>query len=148
MAVDKTLTFRSSVDTRGLRDDLESVKLGLGREVGKLMQRAIEPLVAPTKANTPYDPNHRQDRKDGLPHIRDSIKVGGASALTATLVSTHPAAAVFEWNDGLRPSIAPRGVPLTLESVQMAHKAADSRIGLVETTVADGVSALIAKHGL
>jgi hypothetical protein len=149
VAVDRTIPFRSTVDTGGLRDDLESVKLGLGRDVGKLMQRAIEPLLAPTKANTPFDRDHaRNHAADGFPHIRDSIQVGGASAKTATLVSTHPAAAVFEWNDDTRPAIAPRGVPLTIKSVQMAHKAADSRIVEVERIVAEGVSALVAKHGL
>jgi hypothetical protein len=139
----------ATIDTAALRDDLNSLQLGLGKEVGKMLQRAIEPLVAPTRALAPYDPEHdRKHRKDGLPHLRDTIVVGGSSATSARLVSDHPAAAIFEWNDGITPAIAPRGVPLTIKAVQMAHKAAEQRIQKVEATVADGVSALIAKHGL
>lgn len=152
MAVDDTghvATFRSAVDTKGLREDLESLQLGLGRDVGKILQRAIEPLVGPAKALAPYDKDHdRKHRKDGLPHLRDTIKVGGASALSARIVAPHPAAVIFEWNDDTRPAIAPRGVPLTIKSVQMAHKAADQHIAQVEATAAEGISALIAKHGL
>jgi hypothetical protein len=142
------VTFKSSVDTGDLRADLESIQLGLGKEVGRLLQRAIEPLVQPARALAPYDPAHRANRPDGLGHIRDSITVGGKSAKSATLISTHPAAAVFEWNDGVTPAIAPRGVPLTIKAVQMAHKAAEARLAQVEKTVADGVSDLIARNGL
>lgn len=148
MAISNDLTFGTSVDTRDLRADLESVQVGLGRQVGKLLQQAADPIARQARNLAPYDPQHRTNRKDRLGHLRDSITVGGASAAAATVVSTHPAAAVFEWNDGVRPSIAPRGVPLTLDAVQMAHKAADQQLAAVERTVADGIDRLIASHGL
>lgn len=143
-----SMSFRTSVDTRDLRDDLESVKLGLGREVGRIMREAAAGVVPATRVLTPYDPEHRTDRKDGLPHIRDTIAQGGSSALQATVISTHPAAAVFEWNDGTRPAIAPRGVPITIPAAQMAHRAGEQQLPAIERKVEGGLDRLIRDAGL
>lgn len=148
MSDDRTATFRTSIDLRELRADLESLQLGLGRELPKALREAIEPVARQARGLAPYDPQHDARRRDGLGHIRDSIQVGPVNAKTATIVSTHPAAAVFEWADDSRPAIAPRGVPLTIKSVQMAHKAAEQQLPDIERRVITVVDGLIARYGL
>lgn len=143
-----SMSFKTTVDTRDLRDDLESVQIGLGREVGRILREASAGVVPAARVLTPFDPAHRTDRRDGLPHIRDTIAQGGTSALQTTVVSTHPAAAVFEWNDGTRPAIAPRGVPITIPAAQMAHRAAEQQLPAIERKVADGLDRLIRDAGL
>lgn len=135
-----------SVDTGDLRADLDAIELGLGKKVGKVIKEAAGPIAREAQGLAPYDPLHRTDRKDGLGHVRDSIRVGNASALTATIVSTHPAAPIFEWNDGIRAAIAPRGVPLTLRAVAMAHKAAEHQAARLERDVQDGINSLVARY--
>jgi hypothetical protein len=139
--------FDLELNTRDLRDALNSVELGLGRQVGQILKAYAAPIAREAATLAPYDPNHDKNHaRDGLPHLRDTIRQGGSSALAATIVSSHPAASIFEWNDGVTPAIAPRGVPLTIKTVGMAHKAFEHQRTRLERDVQDKLDQLARKY--
>jgi hypothetical protein len=144
---DSDAVFDLRVDGAALRDDLNSIELGLGRQVGQVLKAAAAPVAVEARTLAPYDPAHAKNHaRDGLPHLRDTIRQGGASATGATIVSAHPAAAIFEWNDDTRPAIAPRGVPLTIKTVAMAHRAFENQRERIERDMQDGLDALARKY--
>lgn len=136
-----------TVDGGGLRDDLNSIELGLGRIVGQVLKAYTAPIAAEARTLAPYDPAHDKNHaRDGLPHLRDTIRQGGTSALSATIVSSHPAASIFEWNDDTRPAIAPRGVPLTIKTVAMAHRAFENQLPRLERDLQDKLDQIARKY--
>jgi hypothetical protein len=144
---DNEARFALSMNTSDLRDALNSVELGLGRQVGQILKAYAAPIAAEAATLAPFDPNHDKNHaKDGLPHLRDTIRQGGSSALAATIVSSHPAASIFEWNDGVTPAIAPRGVPLTIKTVAMAHKAFEHQRDRMAADVQDKLDQLARKY--
>jgi hypothetical protein len=134
----------AGIDTRSLQQDLESVQVGLGRQVGDMMLAASVPVVRAARGLTPFDPLHRADRKDHLGHIRDSLSLIKRGPQTAAVVSSHPGAVVHEYGG----QIAPRGTPITIKSALMAHRAADQQQAAIERYVATGVDRLMRQHGL
>lgn len=144
---DPEAKFDLSLNTRDLRDALNSVEVGLGRQVGQILKAYAAPIAREAATLAPYDKNHDKNHaRDGLPHLRDTIRQGGSSALAATIVSNHPAAAIFEWNDGVTPAIAPRGVPLTIKTVAMAHRAFEHQLPRLERDVQDKLDQVARKY--
>jgi hypothetical protein len=85
---------------------------------------AVSPrIVTATRALTPYGPGPRPG--DPLPHIRDTITAGRGGR---GVVSTHPAAIVFE-RGGV---IAPRGTPIRIPRVAMAERAGEAQRPAIE----------------
>lgn len=139
-----TVRVGASVDLGGLAKDLDAVAVGLGRQVGKAVALAAQPVAAATARSAPFDPEHRADRPDGLGHLRDSFTARSLGPIGAAIVSTHPAAPVFEFGG----TIAPKGVPITIRAVEMAHKAAVEQAPVFEAAVASAVSRLLGEHNL
>jgi len=133
------------VGVYGLREtarDLEAVADGLGRLIPAAITRAAEPIVARARSLTPVGPGP-QGPRDNLPHIASTL-YAQPSGEGAAIVSPHPAAPILEYGG----TIAPRGVPITIRTVAMAHKAADQLLPQVEQDIEDRIAALIREHGL
>jgi hypothetical protein len=131
-----TVRFTTAVATTALRQDLEALQIGLGRELTALKRSAAETLARSTRANTPLGPGP-QSPHDALPHIRDTI-----TARAAGVVSTHPAALVHEFGG----TIAPRGVPIRIPRREMAARALRENATQIERDLAAAVERLIATN--
>lgn len=143
--------IHANVDTRELRKDLEALSAGLGRELDAVWRDVSAPLASETRRLAPYDPAHRADRSDDLPHIRDTIAVR-VTAATAAIVSDHPAAPVWEWTG----HIEPRGTRIDIPPPEgpnanrggMAHKAFDAVAPRIEADLGRRLEQLLRKHNL
>lgn len=136
-------TIRASVHgVAEIRRDLEAVKLGLGRELSKVLKEAAGLAAQGAGPLTPYDPLHSVKRKDGLPHIRDSLYPLVVSAGTAAVASTHPGAVVHEYGG----TIAPSGEPIQIKRTAMAHTAGEAELPAISALLERRISALIATH--
>lgn len=139
--------IRAEIGRRDLaefRRDLESVKIGLGREVAAALRDSMRPVVTLAAQLAPYDPKHRADRKDNLGHIRDSLTAAVLSN-GAAIVSSHPAAVVHEYGTGVG-SIAPQGVPIRIRQSAFAHRAGERNLSEFERRIEQHVDALVARH--
>lgn len=142
-----TVTARFE-DIQEVRRDLESVRIGLGREITEILREEANPLAARAAALTPRGPGPRGD-KDALPHIADTI-TGAATATGMAIVSMHPAAPIFEFagHEGTGATIAPRGVPIVIwPARRMAGRAGDEQLPQVERRVDERIGALLHRHG-
>jgi hypothetical protein len=133
-------------DVQGVIKDLDSVALGLGRKVTEILRSEVQPLVGATRALTPVGPGPR-GTKDRLPHMRDTI-TGGAIPSGMAIRSSHPAAAIFEYAGSGTATIQPRGVPITIRRVAMAHRAAEAQLPRIERDAAMRIGELLSQHGL
>lgn len=131
-------------DLRELRADLEAVELGLGVELGKVIKEAAAPVVTETKVNAPYDPDHLQNRKDGLPHIRDSISSRLSVTGALEVVSPHPGAAVWEFGG----VIAPAGHEIQIPEAAMARQAGEDTAPELEQRVQHAIDGLLSRRNL
>jgi hypothetical protein len=68
-----SVRVHASADLRGVVQDLDSVQLGLGREIGLAVLAGAETVAAAVPQFTPFDPNHRETRADHLPHLRETF---------------------------------------------------------------------------
>lgn len=127
-----------------LRADLEAVELGLGAELGKVIKEAAAPMVTETMANAPYDPDHLLNRKDGLPHIRDSISSRFSVSGAVEIVSRHPGAVVHEFGG----VIAPSGHEITIHESAMARRAGEDQAEELERRAASGIDELLRSRNL
>jgi hypothetical protein len=133
----------SGADIRDVERALEEIEEGLGRELTRFFEVGASEIAADTREFTPYDPAHRWDRKDHLPHIRDTI-AGVASGTSGSVISTHPGAIVHEWGG----TISPRGVPITIRQAAMAHRAAARDFPQLRERLVAALDELIASAGL
>lgn len=135
-------TLRTSVgNVNELRRDLEAVSIGLGRELTRTLREAAGLAAEAAKPLTPYDPLHNEKRKDGLPHIRDSlfaVALGSGSAVA----SRHPGAVVHEYGG----TIAPKGEPIQIKRSEMAHRAGEAQLPAIAALLERRISALVAQH--
>jgi hypothetical protein len=125
-----------------VRRYLASVDKGLSRAVAEGIESDAQPLLAETKALTPYGPGpslHSPPTSDNsLPHIRETLSVlvrGG----TILLRSSHPGAVVHEWGGTIRP----HGSPITIHEAGMARRAALIELPALETAVQSRIDRLI-----
>lgn len=125
-----------------VRRDLESVRLGLGRELTAVLRSEGDTLARKTSGLTPRGPGP-QSARDSLPHVADTIS-GAALPGGVAIVSSHPAAPVLEYGG----TIAPRGVPITIRQHAMAHRGGEQDLGRLESEVSRRVNALLTAHGL
>lgn len=135
-------TFKvHTADLRGLRQDLESVQLGLGRELTRILREEARLIAAGAIANTPIGPGPTPGNPE--PHMASTI-ASRATATGAAITSTHPGAGVLEYGG----TIAPRGTPITIAQNAMAHRAADDQRAAFERRVGQRIDALLRRHGL
>lgn len=125
-----------------LARDLEAVSFGLERVVGGAIAAAAAPIAGQARRNTPIGPGPRGPR-DRLPHIASTIYAQPAGS-GASIVSTHPAAPVFEHGG----TIAPRGAPIRIRQVAMAHRAGEQQLAQLSRDATDRLDRLAAEHGL
>jgi hypothetical protein len=125
-----------------VREYLNSIADGLDRALLEGLIQDAQPLLATTKALTPYGPGPRPtadpDSDGALPHIRDMLAVtvsGGSIAL----IAHHPGAVVHEWGGTIRP----RGAPIKFKEQAMARRAAVQQLPEIERAVDDRISQLI-----
>jgi hypothetical protein len=137
-------TFRiyARSDTRELRKDLEAVQLGLGKELDLALAESVAPIAIRARELAPYDPNHRDDRKDKLPHLRDTIapRIGPGTAQVVADVRGP----VWEYGG----HIEPRGVRIQIPRRQMAHRALDEKAAEVERALDTRLERLLTLHNL
>lgn len=129
-------------DTTGVRRDLESVRLGLGRELNAILRDAGDTVARKAKPLTPRGPGPRS-AGDNLPHIADTIS-GAALPTGAAVITSHPAGPVLEYGG----TISPRGHPITFEAHAMAHKAGEAQLPRVERDVTRRIDDLLRTHRL
>lgn len=145
-----TLRVHAEVDLRGLQQDLESVQIGLGREVNAAIREAGQTVLRAVPRFTPYDSGHRSLRRDAQgrvysqQHLRDSFKLTGAGTGTAAIVSAHPAAGVTEFGGTIRP----KGVPIRIREARMAGKAGQAEAANFERDVERRIDGLLRRHNL
>jgi hypothetical protein len=125
-----------------VRKDLESVRLGLGRELSALLRSGVDSVARKTSGLTPRGPGP-QSLRDNLPHVAETIS-GVAIPTGVAVVSSHPAAPVLEYGG----TISPRGVPITISQHAMAHRAGDAELPRLERDLTARVDALLRAHGL
>ena len=93
-----------------------------------------QPLLATTKALTPYGPGPRigadPDSDSALAHIRDMLAVQVTGG-TISLIASHPGAVVHEFGGTIRP----RGVPIKFREQAMARRAAVQHLPEIERAV-------------
>jgi hypothetical protein len=135
-----TLRLKLTVDIGTLVQDLDSVELGLGREVGKVLERGADIVARRTGELMPRGPGP-QGGKDNLPHIADTV-AGFANQLTATIAGTHPAVQVLNFGG----TIAPRGHEIHFPHKHYAQQAADEVMPRLEQQVEDDVNELAARY--
>lgn len=139
-------TIRIKVPDLGdLRADLDSVQLGLGREVARAIRLVAEPIVSETAHNAPFDPRHRGHPHDDLPHIAESI---GMRVLSngAAIVSSHPGAPVWEFGGTIHPRSPEQEIHIPERA--MARRAGEDRLDDTERAAMDAVNALLERHNL
>ncbi len=129
-------------DVGDVRRDLESVRLGLGRELTALLRSSGDSVARKTGTLTPRGPGP-QSVKDNLPHI-GSTMVAVATTTGVAVATTHPGGAVLNFGG----TISPRGVPITFERHLMAQKAGEAELPGLERDVTRRVNDLLAAHGL
>lgn len=129
-------------DLRQLRADLESVELGLGREVNEALREGAEPVRLQAAANTPVGPGP-QSAKDNLPHIAETLQTV-PRAYGAAIVSRHPGAGVLEYGG----TIAPKGKPIHFTPHEMARRAGEEKAGEVQNRVVAALDRLLKRFGL
>ncbi len=125
-----------------VRRDLESVRLGLGKELTAVLRGEGDPVARETAVLTPTGPGP-QSAKDNLPHVAATIS-GAALPNGVAVVATHPAAPVLEFGG----SISPRGHLIRFPSHAMAHKAGEAALPRIEAAVTRRIDALLIAHGL
>ncbi len=124
-----------------LRADLEAVAVGTGRELTRALKEGAGVVVDGAQPLTPYDALHDATRRDGLPHIRDSlyaIALGSGSAVA----SRHPGAVVHEYGG----MIAPAGAPIEIKRSEMAHTAGAAALDTIVALLERRISTLIRQH--
>src|SRR5262245_38635579 len=111
--------IRGSFDARSVAQAFAGAADGLNRAIGDPVADAPEPIA---KAAGRYmirgegpNPRAKAGGDDRLPHIADTI-TAQRSGLTAAIVSSHPAAPVFEYGG----TIAPRGEPIEIRRIAPA----------------------------
>lgn len=129
-------------DTAEVGRDLESVRLGLRRELNDVLRGAGDIVARKAKALTPRGPGP-QSEKDNLPHIGATLS-GAALPTGIAVVSSHPAAAVLEYGG----TISPKGHPITFKQHAMAHKAGEAEIPRLVPAVRQRIDDLMRTHGL
>jgi hypothetical protein len=138
-------TLRVHADVREVRRDLESVDVGLGRELGAIRRDAADLVARRATRLAPRGPGpiagarHPDDR---LPHLADTIagKVSG-------VFSSHPGAIVHEHGGTIAPR-GPRVQTIRIPRSAMAHRAGVQMAARVEDLMADRVDALLKTAGL
>lgn len=138
----ETFSVRAQIDTRELRKDLEAVKLGLGKELDGALADSVLPIAIRARDLAPYDPNHRDDRKDGLPHLRDTIAPKVSAGVAQVVGDVR--GPVWEYGG----HIAPRGVRIQIPRRQMAHRAFDEKAADVERALDTRLERLLTLHHL
>ena len=131
--------FQNITETRR---DLNSVELGLGRELSGPLRRGADGIATKAGPFTPRGPGPQSSR-DVLPHIGDTI-LGAAFGSGAVVVSTHPGAPVLEYGG----TISPKGYPIVFPSHAMAHKAGEAELPRIESEITLQINALLTRHGL
>lgn len=135
-------TIRTSVqNVAEIRADLEAVSVGLGRLLTETLKEAAEIAAAGARPLTPFDPQHDSARKDGLPHIADSLYVIGLAS-GAAVASRHPGAVVHEYGG----TIAPKGKAIEIHAAEMAHTAGKTAFPAISAHLEQRISALIEQH--
>jgi hypothetical protein len=138
--------LHASVDLRGLARDLDSVALGLGREVALAVRAAGDTILQAVPRFTPYDAEHHTtgDDPDRDQHLRDSFSLRTTGGTILQLVSSHPGALPWEFGG----TIAPRGVDITIHEAAMARAAAEEQAPAYEGVLNARVDELLTQHGL
>lgn len=124
-----------------LRRDLEALSIGLGRELTRTVKDAVGLVLPPARVLAPYDPEHAANRKDGLPHIRDSmyaLALGNSAAIAAR----HPGTIVHQWGG----TIAPRGHAITIKRSGLARDAAKAQLPAINALLERRIDALVHKY--
>lgn len=139
------ITLRASFSgLNEIRRDLESVELGLGRELNEALRSAVSPLARATQRYTPVGPGPRfENDDDRLPHVRDTI-TARAAGNAIVVDSTHPAAGVLNFGG----TIAPKGHPIDFRAHAMGEKAGRQELPRIERDIQNAIDALTAQHGL
>jgi hypothetical protein len=135
-----TLRLKLSVDLGSLVEDLDSVEIGLGQEVGKVLKRGADDIAALVRKRMPLGPGP-QGGKDKLPHIRDTV-AGYANQLTATVAGQHPAVQVLNYGG----TIAPRGAEIHFPHKHYAQQAGDELMPKLEQQAQDAIDELAARY--
>jgi hypothetical protein len=130
-------------NVQDVRADLESVQLGLGRELSAVIREAGQPLAQRAAALTPRGPGPRSPR-DNLPHVAETI-IASPIATGVQVVSTHPAAGWLNFGGTIRPH---RNQPIRIPGHGMGEKAGEQLIGRVEQRLSERIDALLRTHGL
>lgn len=131
-----------------LRRDLESISIGLGKELTKILREEAKPVADRTAALTPRGPGPR-GRTDTLPHVADTM-VGVPLTAGMGVASTHPAAPILEFagHEGMGATISPKGVPIVIwPARKMAERAGQEKLPAVERAVGDRIDQLLTRHG-
>ncbi len=135
-------TLRTSVqNAKEIVADLEAVKLGLGRELTRTVKDAVSLVLPPARALAPYDPLHSAGRRDGLPHIRDSmyaLSLGTSAAIAAR----HPGTIVHQWGG----TIAPRGHAIKIAASGLARQAAKDQLPAINALLEQRIDDLVQQH--
>jgi len=125
-----------------VRASLEAAADGLGRALAEGITQDAQPLLATTKALTPWGPGPRAgadpDSSDALDHIRNMMAVtvqGG----TIAVIAHHPGAKVWEWGG----TIQPHGVPIHFRTQAMARRAGVQELPRIERAVEARIARLI-----
>lgn len=135
-------TLRTSIqNVAEVRADLEAVGIGLGRLLTEIFKEGAEIAAAGARPLTPFDPEHDPARKDGLPHIADSLYVIGLAS-GAAVAARHPGAVVHEFGG----TIAPKGHEIEIHAAEMAHTAGKAAFPAIAAHLEQRVSALIEQH--
>ena len=125
-----------------IRAQLEAIADGLGRALAEGIAQDAQPLLATTKALTPFGEGPRAtadpDSDAALPHIRDMLAVtvsGGSIAL----IAHHPGAVVHEWGG----TIKPRGTAIHFKEAAMARRATVQHLPEIERAVDERIGRLL-----
>lgn len=142
------ITLRASFQgLNEVRRDLESVRLGLGRELNDAIREELGPLTAAVAQKTPLGPGPRpsrdEDSDDRLAHVRDTI-VARPAGNGIVVESTHPAAGWLNFGG----TISPRGVPITIRGYAMGEKGGEEAIPRIERAIDERIAQLAQQHNL
>jgi hypothetical protein len=139
MAGEVTAAFQNIGE---VRRDLDSVSLGLGRELAALLRSDVATVARKTSSLTVRGPGPRS-LHDNLPHVAETI-TGVSIPTGVAVVSSHPGAGVLEYGG----TISPRGVPIKIDEHGMAHAAGEAELPGLERRLTQRIDALLAAHGL
>lgn len=138
------MRFHTGVDLRDVRADLESVRLGLGREVTLALLAAGQPVLQAARAQTPLGPGRDGEKGDHrLEHIRDSLKLEVRGRILK-ITSSHPGAAVLNYGG----TITPHGVRITFPQRLMGLKAGEQELPALEADLGRRIEQLLERNGL